>query len=98
MMQFTQNKNQICYCENGHNWATKNQQARINDVIDVNRACIHAEIKRIQLITTKNTSNVDKIYNKMMGRKCEESNFLRKAFFFFYYFQQITGGTSQIFT
>ncbi len=48
----------------GNIMATENQQARINDVIEVKRACICIRPKQIQLITTKNTpSSSDEKFN-----------------------------------
>ncbi len=39
----------------GNILATENQQARINDVIEVKKACICTKLKQIRLRTTKNT-------------------------------------------
>jgi len=39
----------------GNILATENQQARINGVIEVKKACICKKLKQIQLRTTKNT-------------------------------------------
>ena len=39
----------------GNILATENQQARINGVIEVKKACICTKLKQIQLRATKNT-------------------------------------------
>ena len=48
----------------GNILATENQQARINGVIEVKKACICTKLKQIQLRTTKNTpsSSDEKFY------------------------------------
>ena len=50
----------------GNILATENQQARINGVIEIKRACICTELKQIWLMATKNTpsSNKQKMFSK----------------------------------
>ena len=46
----------------GNILATENQQARINGVIEVKKACICTKLKQIQLRTTKNTPSSSDAY------------------------------------